>query len=293
MPILTNLSDDAFRSLQGDAHTLGFVPTMGALHAGHTSLIELATEQCDKVLVSIFVNPAQFGEGEDFDRYPRTLDADIEIASAAGADYVFVPSVKEVYPNYPVTTVLTSSGDKLKVSPVAQRWEGEFRPSHFEGVVAVVKRLFDMVKPHKMYLGEKDYQQLRVIEDMVGDLSLPLEIVPCPTLREGDGLALSSRNRYLSAEERSKAQSIYQALHTASKLAAEGSVEVKTLLSSAAAILDGSIEVDYLAIVDSQNLEPLELLRETPARILFAGKVGTTRLIDNLPLSMPATTSSS
>ena len=288
MPILTNFSDDIFHKLHEQGGTLGFVPTMGALHAGHASLIELAAKQCDSVVVSIFVNPAQFGEGEDFDRYPRTLEADIKVASAAGADYIFVPSIEEVYPDYPAINVLASSGEDIKVSPltvaVAQHWEGEFRPNHFEGVIAVVRRLFEMVKPDKAYFGEKDYQQLRVIEGMVFDLDLPLEIVPCPTLRGEDGLALSSRNRYLSAKERVAAQSIYQALHTASKLAADGIVDTETLLSSAAAILDDSIEVDYLAIVDSQSLKPLESLTETPARILFAGKIGTTRLIDNLAL---------
>ena len=288
MPILTSATDDTFRILGEQSGTLGFVPTMGALHAGHASLIELAAKQCDSVVVSIFVNPAQFGEDEDFDHYPRTLEADIEVATAAGTDYIFVPNLEEVYPDYPVTSVLTSSDGSIKVSPltvvVAQHWEGEFRPNHFEGVVAVVKRLFEMVKPDKAYFGEKDYQQLRVIEDMVYDLNLPVEIVPCPTLRDENGLALSSRNRYLSAEERVIAQSIYQALHAASTLAAEGIVDVKTLLSSAAAILDDRIEVDYLVIVDSQSLEPLESLAGTPARILFAGKVGTTRLIDNLAL---------
>jgi len=234
--------------------------------------------------VSIFVNPAQFGEGEDFDHYPRTLEEDIEVATAAGADYIFVPSLEEVYPDYPVTSVPTSSAKGVKVSPVAQSWEGEFRPTHFEGVIAVVKRLFEMVKPDKAYFGEKDYQQLRVIEDMVFDLNLPLEIVPCSTLRDEDGLALSSRNRYLSAEERVIAQSIYQALHTASRLAVEGIADTETVLNSAAAVLDDRIEVDYLTIVDSKNLQPIESLAGTPARILFAGKLGTTRLIDNMAL---------
>ena len=284
MPILTSASDDAFHKLHEQGGTLGFVPTMGALHAGHASLIEFAAMQCDKVVVSTFVNPAQFGEGEDFDRYPRTLETDVEVASAAGADYVFVPSLEEVYPDYPVISVLTSSGESIKVSPVAQSWEGEFRAGHFEGVVAVVRRLFDMVKPSKAYFGEKDYQQLRVIEDMVYDLNLPIEIVSCPTLRDKDGLALSSRNRYLSVGERAIAQGIYQALRAARKLAIEGTVDAEILLNSARSVLDLRIEVDYLAIVDSQSLESLESLTETPARILFAGKVGTTRLIDNLAL---------
>jgi pantoate--beta-alanine ligase len=261
---------------------------MGALHAGHASLIKLAAKHCDTVIVSIFVNPAQFGEGEDFDRYPRSFDADIEIAHAAGADYIFAPSVKEVYPNYPA---MTPSGERLVLSPVARRWEGEFRPNHFEGVATVVRRLFDMVSPDKAYFGEKDYQQLRVIEDMLRELNLAVEILRCPTLRDENGLALSSRNRYLSAEELQIAQKIPQALRLIQQIATSGGgrgeeFEVELLLSSARAVLGDSIKVDYLALVEGTSLEPVEKLSTDSAdlRALFAGYIGTTRLIDNLAI---------
>jgi len=263
---------------------------MGALHAGHTSLIEAAAAECDRVVVSIFVNPAQFGEGEDFERYPRTLEKDYELAKAAGAQYVWMPKLEEIYPDYPVTV---SPEGAVDPGSLAHPWEGECRPGHFEGVVTVVKRLFDLVQPDRAYFGEKDFQQLRVIEDMTQSLSLPIEIVRCQTVRDESGLALSSRNRYLSAEELKIAQSIPLALQAACgaakfKKGGEGEKDSAVLLGLAKAQLDERIRLDYLSIVDEESLERLARLGSDgctpPARILFAGHLNSTRLIDNMSL---------
>ncbi|MCL2403121.1 MAG: pantoate--beta-alanine ligase [Coriobacteriia bacterium] len=268
-----------------DIGTLGFVPTMGALHAGHASLIKVSVRQCDVTVVSVFVNPAQFGEGEDLDRYPRTLEADISIAKEAGADYVYAPTIEEVYPHYPA---LSLAGEELEPGLLARNWEGKLRPGHFEGVVAVVKRLFDLVQPDYAYFGEKDFQQLRVLEDMVARLQLPVEIRPCFTMRDADGIALSSRNRYLSAEEREQARSIPTALMAMRDAFKEGETGTNKLLNLAQDVLDESIQLDYLAIVDELTLEPIERLTEgcdRQARAIFAGRVASTRLIDNLPFN--------
>ncbi|MCL2526460.1 MAG: pantoate--beta-alanine ligase [Coriobacteriia bacterium] len=284
--------------------SLGFVPTMGALHAGHLSLIQTAAAQCDEVVVSIFVNPAQFGPGEDFEQYPRSLDADADAARAAGANYIYAPAVTDIYPNYPELTVPQQAGESsvvtphlmrglaldldLNPGPLAADWEGAVRPGHFDGVVKVVKRLFDLVQPDRAYFGEKDFQQLRVIEDMVDRLQLPVEIVRCPTQRDTRGLALSSRNQYLSAAEYETALTISAALSAARNTVLGGESSAEPILDAARAQLDPSIALDYLAIVDEQTLKPVagvDALRHQCARIIFAGRVGTTRLIDNQPLS--------
>jgi len=263
---------------------------MGALHAGHASLIEAAATECDEVAVSIFVNPAQFGEGEDFERYPRSLEKDYELAHAAGAQYIWTPTVEKIYPNYPEISLSgDKTGDKTASGPLAHRWEGEHRPGHFTGVVAVVKRLFDLIQPDKAYFGEKDFQQLRIIEDMTQRLSLPVEIVRCLTVRDKNGLALSSRNRYLSAEELSIAQSIPRALNVACVAASGGEKDPTSLLSAAKTELDSRIQLDYLSIVDEADLTILESLdckdrTSVKPRIIFAGRINATRLIDNMPL---------
>jgi len=278
---------------------------MGALHAGHASLIQAAAQQrdqqqhraCRKVIVSIFVNPAQFAPSEDFDCYPRDLAADYALAVENGADYIFAPDVREIYPHYP--QLLLPDQQQLRPSLVARRWEGQARPGHFEGVVTVVKRLFDLVKPDHAYFGEKDFQQLRVIEDMTAQLQLPTKIVRCHTVRDATGLALSSRNRHLSAAEKNAATSIPRALHAVGDAvrAATETLAVAPLLQAARMLLDDSISVDYLAIVDQHSLEPLTQLTvtndaateaaidpKTGARIMFAGQLGSVRLLDNLPL---------
>jgi len=248
--------------------TLGFVPTMGALHAGHLSLIRKAVQDCDEVVVSIFVNPAQFGEGEDFERYPRSLEADREAALAAGANYVYAPVQTDIYPNYPQFDIPGEPFDAALIpGPLAVRWEGEKRPGHFEGVTAVVKRLFDLIQPDKAYFGEKDFQQLRVIESMVKQLALPVEIVRCPILRDEAGLALSSRNRYLSDTDYQQALTIPRALAAGDQ-----------------SLLSNSIVLDYFAEVDAETLEPALVPGKKGNLRIFAGTLGTTRLIDNCPV---------
>ena len=278
---MNNLSD--LDTLTGQLGTVALVPTMGALHEGHLSLIRSAVANCDKVVVSIFVNPTQFAPGEDFERYPRTLDDDIKAARAVGATHIYAPSIEEIYPSYPDLEALRDSSGQpvdmqLVFGTLTARWEGELRPGHFEGVVAVVKRLFDLVQPDYAYFGEKDYQQLRIIENMVQQLKLPVKIVRCETVRDENGLALSSRNRYLSEAEYATALKIPLVL-TAAAAASEAG-------QNFASTLDSDIRVDYLVAVDGQTLEPLEKGYDSAdIRILFAGYVGTTRLIDNVAVS--------
>ena len=263
---------DAAKSNKG---SLGFVPTMGALHVGHASLIRAAAQQCDEVCVSIFVNPAQFAVGEDFDRYPRMIDADVELARDAGANYIFTPNLEQIYPDYPrLQAFCNRKGQRVATGltagtvpgPLAKDWEGKHRPDHFEGVCAVVMRLFELVQPTHAYFGEKDFQQVRVIEAMVQALQLPVHIVRCQTMRDENGLALSSRNRYLSPKEYQSALSIVRALQVGD-----------------AGELDPCIDLDYFVLVDEDSLE-LASDFSAKQRILFAGHIGSTRLIDNAPV---------
>ncbi|MDX1946221.1 MAG: pantoate--beta-alanine ligase [Pirellulaceae bacterium] len=253
---------------------IGFVPTMGALHVGHLSLVQRAREACDVAVASIFVNPTQFGPREDFGKYPRTLEADLQALSAAKCDVVFVPDQSEIYP--PGCTTL------VEPPAVAQPLEGAFRPGHFRGVATVVLKLFNLVQPHRAYFGQKDYQQQLVIRHMTADLNLPVEIVTCPTVRESDGLALSSRNRYLSASEREQALALSRALTAAELLVAEGITDAATIVGRMKSVLgDAGIErIDYVALADVHTLaEVLEFRGEAVA--LIACHVGGTRLIDN------------
>lgn len=269
--------------------TVGVVPTMGALHDGHLSLLRAARERCDHTVAWIFVNPTQFAAGEDLDRYPRTLTDDLDRLRDAGADAVLVPPLDAIYPE----------GFSTHVEPprVAQRWEGDLRPGHFRGVCTVVLKLFGILPGTHAFFGRKDYQQWRVIEAMVRDLDVAIEVVACDTAREPDGLAMSSRNRYLQPSDRRRALAIYESLREAQAAVAAGETDVAKLEASIRRRLTGQTtneipadnpnagvdRVDYAAIVDPESLEPIETItREAVA--LIAARLGETRLIDNLSL---------
>ena len=258
--------------------TIGLVPTMGALHEGHLSLISRAREHCDVVVVSLFVNPAQFNERADLERYPRDEQRDAALAAAAGADVLFAPSVEEVYPQGFATTV--------EVLGVSERLEGAARgPEHFRGVSTVVTKLLCMAMPDVAYFGQKDAQQVVVIRRLAADLNLPVRIEALPTIREADGLALSSRNMLLTPEDRSRALALPAALQAASALATRGERSAAALLDAAyAAMRPFEVEPEYLALVDPHTLEPIEQL-DGEALLAIAARVGEVRLIDNTILS--------
>jgi len=267
----------ALAPARADGLTIGLVPTMGALHEGHLSLIGRAREQCDVVVVSLFVNPAQFNERSDLERYPRRHEHDAELAAAAGADVLFAPPVEEVYPPGFATAV--------EVLGLTDRLEGAVRgPEHFRGVTTVVTKLLCMALPEVAYFGQKDAQQVVVIQRLVTDLNLPVRIEVCPTVREPDGLAMSSRNALLSAAERSRALALPAALDAATERAAAGERSGRALLKAAReAMLAAGIEPEYLALVDPDTLEPCPAL--TRASLLaVAARIGEVRLIDNAML---------
>lgn len=255
--------------------TVGLVPTMGALHAGHISLLEKSREVCDVSVATIFVNPSQFGPKEDFTRYPRTLEDDLAKLERAGADYVYVPDSHSIYP----------PGYSTYIEPpaVGNRWEGECRPGHFRGVTTIVLKLFQLIPATVSFFGRKDFQQALVIRKMVEDLNVPIRVETCPTLREPDGLAMSSRNRYLSGAERQQALGLWHALQAASDKINTGERKVAVIEQELKQTLnDHDIQaIDYAVVVDAETLEPLNML-EGSAVILIAARVGTTRLIDNL-----------
>jgi pantoate--beta-alanine ligase len=266
---------DAARSA---GRTLGFVPTMGAFHDGHASLMRRARDERDHVIVSIFVNPLQFGPGEDLSRYPRDEDRDLSIAGQLGVDVVFAPSVEEMYPTgRPEVTV--------DPGPLGDRLEGAARPGHFRGVATVVAKLFDVVGPSTAYFGEKDAQQLAVIRRVVRDLSLPVEVQGCPTVREPDGLAISSRNAYLSPEQGEAAGCLFLALSEAAQMARGGERDAASLVAAMAREIGATPEarIDYAAVVDDETFEEVSAIAG-PARALVAARFGDTRLIDNLLL---------
>ena len=254
---------------------LGFVPTMGALHAGHGRLIDEARAASASVALSIFVNPIQFNQSEDYARYPRPLEADLAFCAARGVDVVFAPPVEEMYPQPQVTFV--------EVGRVADHMEGRFRPGHFRGVATVVLKLFQIVQPDRAYFGEKDAQQLAVIRRMVQDLNLPVQIAGVPTVREPDGLALSSRNRHLSAEERAIAPRLYQALRVAEQRIAAGETGAEAVKRAAREVLaaEPRMRVEYLEIAGDAEMQPVECVAG-PVRVAAAVWVGRTRLIDNI-----------
>jgi pantoate--beta-alanine ligase len=261
---------------RGRGLSVGFVPTMGALHAGHAALVRAARKGTGFVVVSIFVNPTQFGPTEDYAKYPRTLDADRAVCSEAGADLIFAPTVEEMYPVRSVTFVEVTELDRELCGPR--------RPGHFRGVCTVVAKLFNIVQPDVAYFGQKDAQQARIIRQMVRDLNVPVEIRVEPTVREPDGLAMSSRNRYLSPADRAAAAGIYKAL-SAVKARAAGEIDtarLETMLANELAAVPGA-RVDYARIVDADTLGPLPRL-DRPAVAAVAVYLGSTRLIDNVSL---------
>lgn len=281
-PVLAHTREELstlLSSARSGDRRVGFVPTMGALHDGHASLVRAARERVGDgpVVVSIFVNPLQFGANEDLDRYPRTLDADVEVCAREGVDIVFAPGVAEVYPGGdPQVTV--------EPGPLADLLEGKTRPGHFRGVLTVVAKLFGMVQPDVAVFGQKDYQQLALIRRMVLDLNMAVEIVGAETVREGDGLALSSRNRYLDPEQRAQAVALSRTLYAAQEVAHYGP---DVAIDAARAELRAApgVDLDYLVITDPFLGDlPAAVPPGTEARILIAARVGTTRLIDNLPL---------
>jgi pantoate--beta-alanine ligase len=258
--------------------TIGLVPTMGALHAGHASLIRAASERTQAVAVSIFVNPTQFGPNEDYARYPRTFDADCALAESLGADVVFAPSVEEMYPLGAETFV--------EVEQISDRLDGKSRPGHFRGVATVVAKLFIAAEPDFAFFGQKDAAQVSVLRRMIADLRMGLDLVVCPIVREEDGLALSSRNVYLSAEQRKQALVLSRSLRAVKQLVATGERDAEKLAAAARAVFAGepAARVDYIALVDWSTLEPVEMA--APGTLYaVAAWVGETRLIDNTILS--------
>ena len=253
---------------------VGLVPTMGALHAGHTSLIDRSARECDVTAVTVFVNPLQFGPAEDLARYPRDLAADVAAAEAAGADVVFAPPVDEMYPSG------AAPATRVEVGRLGDVLEGAVRPGHFSGVATVVAKLFAVAGPCRAYFGEKDYQQLLVVRQLVADLSLPVDVVGCPTMREADGLALSSRNAYLSPGERMAATVLWRALAAAAASGERDGDRLRDLMARFVAS-EPAVALDYAEVADPQTLEPLATV-EGEARLLIAARVGPTRLIDNL-----------
>jgi pantoate--beta-alanine ligase len=258
---------------------IGFVPTMGFFHQGHLALMERARAENDHVVVSLFVNPTQFGPGEDFARYPRDLERDRRLAEAAGVDVLFHPAPEEMY--------LAGYQTYVEVTGVSQGLCGASRPGHFRGVATVVTKLFNIVTPDRAYFGEKDAQQLRVIKRMVADLNLPVEIRPVPTVREEDGLAMSSRNTYLSPEERRQAIALYQSLLWAKERVAEGERDAARLVEGMQRIIAGYplVKLEYLEFRDDETLAPLAELKGK-VLIAIAARVGTARLIDNITVDV-------
>ncbi len=254
---------------------IGFVPTMGALHIGHISLIEAAVKECDFVVVSIFVNPTQFGPGEDFEKYPRPLDADLEMCRKAGVDVVFNPTPEQMYPVENLTWV--------NVEKLTESLCGQFRPGHFRGVTTVCAKLFNIVAPDIAYFGQKDAQQAIVIKRMVADLNMPLEIVICPTVREPNGLAVSSRNKYLTEQQKKDAANIYKSLQKCRQMIDDGVKETSEIITEMRKILTQvpSIEIEYISIVDASTLRNIDRIA---GKVLtaVAVRIGPARLIDNI-----------
>jgi pantoate--beta-alanine ligase len=257
---------------------VGCVPTMGALHAGHESLIRASRDECEFTAVTIFVNPKQFGPHEDFARYPRPLEDDLARCRGAGVDLVFVPTVETLYP--------AGFSAYVDVEPLSRVWEGASRPGHFRGVATVVLKLLNIVQPDRAYFGRKDFQQQLLVRKMCREVDLPVEIRTCPTLREPDGLALSSRNRYLNAGERQTALSLYRSLQLALERLQRGERDVRAVASEMRSLLEAAgARPDYAIIADPETLD--ELTVPTPDMVaLVAAQVGQTRLIDNWPITL-------
>lgn len=271
---------DWVRAAQSEGLTVGLVPTMGALHEGHLSLVEAAKQKCDRVIATIFVNPTQFGENEDFAEYPRDLDRDAEKLISAGADALFAPEVEAIYPPGDSTLV--------QVGAIAEPWEGVSRPTHYTGVATVVLKLLLIAPADRAYFGQKDYQQTLVIKQMVRDLHVPTEIVVCPTIREPDGLAKSSRNAYLSNSEREQALVLSRSLQLVQQSFAAGQTDAKKLQAEAEALIlstagTAGVELEYMALLASGSVESVDKASVGDV-VVVAARVGQTRLIDNLIL---------
>ena len=283
LPILRTVADlrDRIAEWRREGARVGLIPTMGALHEGHLTLVRRALEAGERAVVSIFVNPTQFGPNEDFGAYPRREAEDVAKLAAIGGHLVWAPTVDEMYP--------AGFATHAAVSGLTDSLDGPFRPGHFQGVATVVTKLLLQVLPDRAYFGEKDYQQLQVVRRMVQDLDIPTRIVGVPTVREADGLALSSRNIYLSAEERRTAALLPVVLRETAAAALAGRAPFAQLLDKARARLAaaGFDPIDYVAICDAERLEPVESLAR-PARLFVAARLGRTRLIDNIPIEAPA-----
>ena len=267
----------ACRDARASRKRLGLVPTMGALHEGHLSLVRAAKAQCDAVAVSIFVNPTQFGPTEDLSKYPRQFDRDCRLLEKEGVDILFAPSVEEIYPDGPVTWVL--------VEGLSEKLDGRTRPGHFRGVTTIVAKLFHIIEPDTAFFGQKDAAQLAVIQRMVQDLNLPVEIVACPIVRESDGLAMSSRNAYLNLEERGRALVLQRSLQRAQQEFQAGERIAAKLVSAAKEVFarEPQVVLDYFEIVDPDTLDPVERISQKTL-VAVAAYVGSTRLIDNTVL---------
>lgn len=273
MKVLTTISQ--MRAQRANYPQLALVPTMGALHEGHLSLIRIARQHASHVAVSIFVNPTQFGPREDFNKYPRPIDADLAKCREAGADLVFHPAPTEMYPPGSMDIV-------IDLPQLTQTLEGAKRPGHFKGVCQIVAKLFNVITPNVACFGQKDYQQLRIIQAMVEALDMPVEIIPCPTVRDPDGLAMSSRNQYLSPAERQQALAIPRALRAAEEQFKSGFKQTNRLLTTMQKILlEPHLMVDYVAAVDPLTFKPVQEI-QGPTLLATAARAGSTRLIDNV-----------
>jgi pantoate--beta-alanine ligase len=278
MEIIRTISwmKETARQARAENHVIGLIPTMGALHEGHLSLIRRARVDCSRVYASIFLNPTQFGPNEDLSRYPKTFDSDVEKLTAAGVEVLFAPEISEIYPPGFRTYV--------NVEGLSERLEGRSRPGHFRGVTTVVLKLFEIVQPQLAYFGRKDAQQVRILQQMAIDLNLNVEIVVCPIVREGQGLALSSRNSYLNSEERRAATVLQRALDEARRELNSGTRDALQLQTTIRRVLSSEplARVDYVEIVDAESFEPVSSIGARPVYALLAIFVGKTRLIDNL-----------
>lgn len=267
----------AVQAARREGKRVALVPTMGALHDGHLSLVRAACARAEYVVVSVFVNPTQFGPGEDFEAYPRDIERDMALLKAEGADLVFTPTPQVMYSQDAAVTV--------EPGPLGGMWEGAVRPTHFSGVCTVVTKLFSVVGPDLAFFGEKDYQQLQIVKQMTRDLDLPVKVVGCPIVRECDGLAMSSRNAYLGAEERTAATVLYRALRTAETLALGGERDAAAIAAAMRETIatEPLAALDYAELVDPATLEAATSL-DAPARAIVAVRIGATRLIDNMAI---------
>jgi pantoate--beta-alanine ligase len=277
MKVVTTIAE--MRRLRTElAEPVGFFPTMGYLHDGHLSLVRQAKKENLSVVVSIFVNPTQFGPQEDFRSYPRDTERDLALLEKEGTDIVFMPSADEMYPPH--------FSSWVEVAEVTEKLEGASRPTHFRGVTTICAKLFNIVQPTRAYFAQKDAQQLIVIKKMVADLDMNLEIVTCPTVREPDGLAMSSRNTYLNPDERKAATVLYQALTLANQLWSQGEKDAESIRQQMTALIQKQplAEIDYISIADTKTLDELDTI-SPPALVSMAVRIGRTRLIDNIVLS--------